>query len=98
MHELEHLLQQQVASTEDVLVFFDGLEAANIELMQGQWRGEGLATDHVMDGFLEKYRWYGKRFEGTENVDPLVFSTSSGKQFVINPATMPMGWSQNTLQ
>ena len=90
MHDLELLLQQQSVPTADALAFFDSLDITSLEFMQGHWRGEGLPTGHVMDGFLEKYRWYGKRFDGTENVDPLVFSTPTGKQFIVNPATMPM--------
>ncbi len=39
-----------------------------------------------MDGLLEAYHWYGKRFESPEDVHPLVFSTLRGGLANVNPA------------
>jgi hypothetical protein len=39
-----------------------------------------------MDGLLEAYHWYGKRFENTEDVHPLLFSKLGGGVAYVNPA------------
>ncbi len=41
---------------------FDSLEPVDVGFMIGNWKGEGFHTNHPMDGLLEAYHWYGKRF------------------------------------
>ncbi|WP_198955239.1 DUF4334 domain-containing protein [Kineosporia sp. R_H_3] len=77
-------------STAEGLRYFDSLPAVTVEEMLGRWRGEGVGTGHPMDGVLERFGWYGKRFEGPDDVHPLVFRTSRGLRSV-NPALMPVG-------
>ncbi len=76
------------ATTEDTLELFDTLEPVDIDFMFGKWKGEGFHTNHPMDGLLEAYHWYGKRFESPEDVHPLVFSTLRGGVATVNPASM----------
>ena len=42
-------------------------------------------TGHPLDGALEAYYWYGKRFEDAEQVHPLVFQTMGGGTASVNP-------------
>jgi hypothetical protein len=73
------------------LRYFDSLPSVTVEEMLGQWRGAGLATGHPMDGLLERFGWYGKRFETAEDVHPLVFTTDAGVLVSVNPAVLPAG-------
>ena len=83
------------ATIKQVLEFFDSLEAVPIASMIGSWRGSGIATGHPLDGMLESFNWYGKRFRSTEEVDPLVFTKKDGTLFAINPAMLPIGMVNN---
>jgi hypothetical protein len=74
------------ATTEEAMELFDSLEPVDVEFMIGKWKGEGFHTNHPMDGLLEAYHWYGKRFESPEDVHPLVFSTLRGGLAIVNPA------------
>ncbi len=74
------------ATTEDALELFDSLEPVDVDFMIGKWKGESFHTNHPMDGLLEAYHWYGKRFESPEDVHPLVFSTLRGGVANVNPA------------
>jgi|26BtaG_2_1085354.scaffolds.fasta_scaffold00824_8 hypothetical protein len=85
----------QKATIDQVLAFFDSLAAVPIASMLGSWRGSGLETDHPLDGMLESFYWYGKRFRSTEDVDPLVFTKKDGSLFAINPAMVPLGIVNN---
>lgn len=76
------------ATTEQALELFDLLEPVDVGFMIGNWKGEGFQTGHHMDGLLEAYHWYGKRFESPEDVHPLVFSTLGGSVAYVNPAFM----------
>ena len=76
------------ATTEDAVELFDSLEPVDVSFMIGNWNGEGFHTNHPMDGLLEAYHWYGKRFESPEDVHPLVFSTLRGGVATVNPAFM----------
>jgi len=77
-----------MTSREQALELFDSLEPVDIEFMIGRWQGEGYPTDHPMDGLLEVFHWYGKLFESSEDVHPLLFSTLRGKLTRINPGFM----------
>lgn len=85
---VNELINAGSASTEQALALFDVLEPVPVEFMLGPWKGEGFATNHPMDGLLEAYHWYGKRFESTEAVHPLVFKTLGGDFAYLNPAFM----------
>lgn len=77
-----------ILDTPAALARFDSLPAVDCEFMRGAWRGEGFATGHPLDGALEAYHWWGKRFESPEHVHPLVFSTRGGGTACVNPALM----------
>jgi hypothetical protein len=91
--QLDALTQE--ATIEQVLDFFDTLAAVPIASMLGSWRGSGLETGHPLDGMLESFNWYGKRFRSTEDVDPLVFTKKDGTLFAINPAMLPLAMVNN---
>jgi hypothetical protein len=61
-----------------------------IEQMLGAWRGSGLDTGNPLDGLLEGFGWHGKRFDGREDVHPLIFQHPSGL-FSVNSAFLPLG-------
>ncbi len=81
----------QKMSTQEALDYFDSLDVVPAEMMIGKWRGEGVDTDHPMDGMLESSRWHGKVFEGPEAVFPLVHRGLFGGKFFANPNLMPIG-------
>lgn len=81
---------EQGTTTEAALALFDSLPAVPLEVMLGSWRGSGLHTGHALDGLLEASGWHGKRFEGPEEVQPLVFRAAGGKLYSVNPALVPM--------
>lgn len=73
---------------EQALQLFDSLEPVDIEFMIGHWRGDGYPTDHALDGLLEVFHWYGKHFESSEDVHPLLFTNRRGKLVRVNPGYM----------
>lgn len=70
------------------LALFDSLEPVETDFMLGAWTGAGFPTNHPLDGALEAYHWYGKRFENNEEVHPLLFLSRSGRKKSLNPAWM----------
>jgi len=76
------------ATPEEALEIFDSLEPVDVDFMIGNWKGEGFHTYHPMDGLLEAYHWYGKRFENSEDVHPLLFSKPNGGVASLNPMFM----------
>jgi hypothetical protein len=81
-------LKSGKVTTEEALEAFDALEPVDIDFMSGSWKGDGVHTGHALDGLLEAYHWHGKRFDGPEEVHPLVFRTSWGSLACVNPAFM----------
>ena len=75
----------------EILALFDSLPPVSTEALRGRWRGSGLPSGHPMDGLLERFGWYGKEFNGPEDVQPLLCKGRSGKIFGLNPAFVPMG-------
>ena len=87
--EFDELSSGEVSS-EQALALFDELEPVNLEFMLGRWPGHGFPTGHRMDGLLEHFHWYGKVFENTETVHPLVFQHRNEKQLCLNPIWFPL--------
>jgi hypothetical protein len=83
-----------MTSREDALELFDSLEPVDIDFMIGRWKGEGYPTGHPHDGLLEAYNWYGKHFESSEDVHPLLFTNRRGDIVRINPGAMAAGGKQ----
>ncbi|WP_231480471.1 DUF4334 domain-containing protein [Thiomonas sp. FB-Cd] len=88
MMSITERLSAGSATTEAALEIYDSLAPVEVDFMIGNWTGEGFNTDHPMDGLLEAYHWYGKRFESPEDVHPLVFSTLRGGVASVNPVFM----------
>lgn len=92
-NNLSRLTQIENGTTSDAaMALFDSLPAAPREMMFGAWQGSGLQTHHPLDGLMESFGWHGKRFDGPEEVQPLVFENSGGKLFYVNPSLIPMGF------
>lgn len=69
---------------------FDALPPVAPFDLRGLWRGEGVPSEHPLDGVLERLGWFGKRFDDDERVHPLVFRVGRGLVSV-NPALVPLG-------
>ena len=82
--EIQTVLQQKKASTNEALSLFDELDTVGLDFMYGRWQGSGFDTNHSMDGLLETIGWYGKEFIDPDNVHPLLFSDGS-EIFSIDP-------------
>ena len=78
-------------TTQEAIDLFDRLEPATMDMMIGDWTGEGIDTDHPMDGMLEASNWHGKRFIDENTVHPLIHRGPFGGKVSINPALLPMG-------
>lgn len=72
------------------LAFFDSLPAVAAEELTGGWHGSGVETGHGLDGLLERYGWWGKRFGSPEEAHPLMFEDARGR-FEVDPAGIPLG-------
>ena len=83
-------------STEQALNLFDQLDPVDTQFMLGEWKGEGFNTGHRMDGLLEAFRWYGKRFHSEDAVDPLIFSRSNGRLVKLNPLWFNLKYAKAT--
>lgn len=73
------------------MAFFDACPPVSVSDMTGPWRGTGVPTGNPLDGLLEAFGWWGKRFLNADDVHPLVFESRGGSTFSVNPALMPMG-------
>ncbi|MCQ1953584.1 DUF4334 domain-containing protein [Arthrobacter sp. zg-Y238] len=85
-------LQSLQAGTDagTALEYFDSLPPVQVPELYGSWRGTEIPTGHRLDGLLEPLGWYGKRFDGAEDVFPLVFSGAGGGVFNVNPGLVPL--------
>lgn len=72
------------------LAWYDTLDPLSVDDLLGSWRGSGVPTGHPMDGLLERFGWYGKRFAGPDDVHPLVFDRG-GDLYTVNPSRLPVG-------
>jgi hypothetical protein len=79
---------------DDALAFYDSLKPIRAEDITGRWRGRELRTGHPMDGLLEASGWYGKQFDGVDDVHPLLFTTPNGEIFAVDPRRVPLGLAE----
>ena len=86
----------EVTTLERALELFDSLEPVDIDFMIGRWRGEGYHTGHPNDGGLEAFHWYGKLFESSEDVHPLLFLNRHGDIVSIDPGALGSGGEQSS--
>jgi hypothetical protein len=85
------LTQQQA------LELFDSLASVKPDELRGLWRGQEVFTGHPLEGLLSTCSWYGKRFDDSEHVFPMLFATPRGSIFCANPARMPLSAGLNSL-
>jgi hypothetical protein len=86
----------KVTTRERALELFDSLEPVDIDFMIGRWRGEGYPTGHPLDGQLEAFHWYGKLFESSEDVHPLLYLNRRGDIVSIDPGALGSGGEQSS--
>ncbi len=84
------MIPGQVQSSNTALALFDQLAPVTPAELLGDWRGQGLATGHPLDGVLEAWHWHGKRFLSTEAVHPLIFAAAGGRRISVDPNWVPM--------
>ena len=77
-------------TTAHAIDLFDSLEPAKTSQMAGRWTGQDIPTNHPMDGMLASSYWYGKRFEGEDEVYPLVHRFPFWGERSVNPALLPI--------
>jgi hypothetical protein len=64
---------------DDILLgLFAQLDGIDINAMLGTWRGGVFHYDHPFGQQLLKISWYGKRFRGSDDVEPLLVRTDGG--------------------
>jgi len=80
----------QAHTSSTALALFDQLAPVTPAELLGNWRGQGLATGHPLDGVLEAWHWHGKRFLSAEAVHPLVFAAAGGRLISVDPSWVPM--------
>ncbi|MDR1184017.1 MAG: DUF4334 domain-containing protein [Coriobacteriales bacterium] len=85
------LTQQQACE------LFDSLEPVQPDELRGLWRGREVFAGHPLEGLLSTCGWYGKRFDDSEHVFPMVFARPNGSTFCANPARMPLSVWLNSL-
>ncbi|MFB4320219.1 DUF4334 domain-containing protein [Actinomadura sp. 21ATH] len=57
---------------------YDRLQPVSATFMLGTWRGGLFDESGAMAARLVKLRWYGKRFTGVEDVEPLLCRDDAG--------------------
>ena len=82
--EIQTVIQQGKATTDEALKLFDELDTIGLDFMMGRWKGSGFDTNHPLDGLLETIGWYGKEFIDLDNVHPLLFSDGN-EIFKVDP-------------
>jgi hypothetical protein len=70
---------------------FDAAAPVRVHELLGEWRGDSFASGHELDGLLERFGWYGKRFRDVDQVDPLLFGRGTTHPFAVSPRLMPLG-------
>ena len=89
--EILHRIEaKKYIQKEQMISFFDSLEAVQVEEMSGTWKGKEVLTGHSIEGLLDELGWFGKRFDHPDSVHPLLFESKNGKVLSINPVWFPM--------
>jgi hypothetical protein len=70
--------------------WFKTLEPVLPAEMVGLWRGEGIPSDHPLDGVLENLQWFGKRFHPDLRADALLFQWKPNRLVPLKPAAFPI--------
>lgn len=76
-------------SDAEMMAFYDALAPVVADGMLGSWHGAEIPTGHPLGGLLDRYGWFGKRFDDAEHVHPLVMQDRFGR-FAIDPTLLPV--------
>lgn len=77
-------------SHDEAQALFDSLDGCPEAALRGRWSGREIHTGHPLDGSLANVSWYGKQFDGSHAVHPLVVRDGAGAPFALNPSAVPM--------
>ena len=77
-------------TTADALALFDALAPVDEPELRGRWCGRELYTDHPLDGVLSKISWYGKHFDDSERVHPVLVRNALGQVYPLEPRLIRM--------
>jgi hypothetical protein len=70
---------------DEALALFDSLGTLETADLRGPWIGAEFPTGHPLDGVLAAWHWHGKRFDGDEDVHPLVMRSRRGGLWHLDP-------------
>lgn len=86
-----HELENTGCTPKQAWALFDALPGVRVEeITTGLWRGSELDTGHPWAGVLVGAGWYGKRFDGAERVQPLLFAGPDERIFAVDPRRAPL--------
>lgn len=85
MTAFQTALDKGAVTAAEAFAIFDALAPVAIEDLTGEWAGSPFPTGHPMDGALEATGWRGKRFNGADDVHPLIFDDGEGGVFSVDP-------------
>ena len=68
---------------------FAGLDPVPVSHLTGRWRGREILSGHPLDRSLSRVGWYGKDFDGPDEVRPILLSTAGGRVYAIDPGRLP---------
>jgi hypothetical protein len=91
------LLRDGKGTQQEAWELFDSLGSVGLDEVMGLWRGRELFCGHPLEGLLTACNWYGKRFESSEVVYPMLFCRRNGRIFSTNPRRMPLSVALNRL-
>ncbi|WP_226662315.1 DUF4334 domain-containing protein [Microbulbifer aggregans] len=72
----------EAPSESQLFAFFDRLPAMPAISMLGDWQGGVLSRNHPVEKQLAVMRWDGKRFNGADDVNPIISLDDAGKRVV----------------
>src|SRR5271163_2028733 len=67
----------ETPADELLLAAYDELEGVSCDFMIGTWQGGVFHYDHELGQNLRRIDWYGKRFNGIDDVEPLLVRTDT---------------------
>lgn len=86
---IDHIAQG--GTPEHLRRIFDTLAPVRTGEILGVWQGVEVPTGHAFSGLLQAFGWYGKRFQDAETAYPLVFRSSAGTLYELDPRRLPIG-------
>jgi hypothetical protein len=74
------LAAREAVDLDTVLAAYDELPPVKPDDLTGDWDGDVILTGHPGERMLGKLRWAGKRFNGPDDVDPMMCFDEQGER------------------